>query len=110
MTPRGHMFAGWPTFSAAQRDEQTVGETRVLMPASGPLFEVTLALGGHRAEYKFWSQTLGTWPLTSLSSPGSEGRRCASTTGARGHAGAASGGHRQFVVPAACWPHRDDGS
>ena len=58
MTPQGHMFAGWITFSATQHDEETVAQTQVLMRASDPLFEIALTLGGHRAEDKFWSQTL----------------------------------------------------
>ena len=58
MTPEGHMFAGWITFSATQHDEETVAQTQVLMRASDPLFEIALTLGGHRAEDKFWSQTL----------------------------------------------------
>jgi hypothetical protein len=59
MTPQGHMFAGWITFSASQRDGETVVQTQVLMRASDPIFELALTLGGHRQEDRFWSQTLG---------------------------------------------------
>ncbi|WP_410792826.1 hypothetical protein [Kribbella sp. C-35] len=59
MTPQGHMFAGWITFSAARQDDETVVQTQVLMRASDPIFELALTMGGHRQEDRFWSQTLG---------------------------------------------------
>jgi hypothetical protein len=58
MTPQGHMFAGWITFSAAEQDGATVAQAQVLMRASDPIFELGLALGGHRQEDRFWAQTL----------------------------------------------------
>jgi hypothetical protein len=58
MTPQGHMFAGWITFSATERDEATVAQAQVLMRASDPIFELALTLGGHGQEDKFWAQTL----------------------------------------------------
>src|SRR4051794_33327503 len=58
MTPQGHMFAGWITFSAAEQDGETVAQAQVLMRASDPIFELGLALGGHRQEDRFWTQTL----------------------------------------------------
>src|SRR5579859_2185583 len=58
MTPQGHMFAGWITFSAEQADEQTRLQAHVLMRASDPLYEVGMTLGGHGKEDKFWAQTL----------------------------------------------------
>jgi hypothetical protein len=58
MTPQGHMFAGWITFSAIERDGQTVAQAQVLMRASDPIFEMGLVLGGHRQEDRFWDQTL----------------------------------------------------
>ena len=65
MTPQGHMFAGWITFSATERDDQTVAQAQVLMRASDPVFELGLTLGGHRQEDKFWNHTLSAWPPTS---------------------------------------------
>jgi hypothetical protein len=59
MTPQGHMFAGWITFSASRQDDATVVQTQVLMRASDPIFELALMMGGHHQEDKFWSQTLG---------------------------------------------------
>jgi hypothetical protein len=59
MTPQGHMFAGWITFSAARQGDETVVQSQVLMRASDPVFELALTMGGHRQEDRFWSQTLG---------------------------------------------------
>jgi hypothetical protein len=58
MTPQGHMFAGWITFSASEVGEQTVAQAQVLMRASDPIFEMGLTMGGHRQEDRFWQQTL----------------------------------------------------
>jgi len=58
MTPQGHMFAGWITFSAIERDGQTVAQAQVLMRASDPIFEAGLTMGGHKQEDKFWNHTL----------------------------------------------------
>ncbi len=58
MTPQGHMFAGWITFSATDEDDGVVAQVQVLMRASDPIFELGLVLGGHRQEDQFWQQTL----------------------------------------------------
>ena len=58
MTPEGHMFAAWITFSAFEATEGTVVQVQLLIRASDPIFEVAMALGGHRKEDKFWRQTL----------------------------------------------------
>jgi hypothetical protein len=58
MTPQGHMFAGWITFSAVERDGTTVAQAQVLMRASDPIYELGLTLGGHRQEDAFWQHTL----------------------------------------------------
>jgi hypothetical protein len=58
MTPQGHMFAGWITFSATERNGDTVAQAQVLMRASDPIFELGLTLGGHKQEDRFWEQTL----------------------------------------------------
>jgi hypothetical protein len=60
MTPQGHMFAGWITFSAIERDGETVAQAQVLMRASDPIYEVGLTLGGHSQEDRFWQHTLRT--------------------------------------------------
>ena len=58
MTPQGHMFAGWITNSAEERDGSTVLQSQVLMRANDPLYEMGLMLGGHRKEDRFWHDTL----------------------------------------------------
>jgi len=58
MTPQGHVFAGWITFSAAERDDSTVAQVQVLMRASDPLYELGMPIIGHRSEDRFWQQTL----------------------------------------------------
>jgi hypothetical protein len=58
MTPQGHMFAGWITFSASEVGSEVVAQAQVLMRASDPIFELGLTLGGHRQEDVFWQQTL----------------------------------------------------
>jgi hypothetical protein len=68
MTPQGHMFAGWITFSAeralgsdgqrAAEARPTVVQAQVLMRANDPLYELAMTLGGHRKEDKFWAQTM----------------------------------------------------
>ena len=59
MTPEGHMFAGWITFSAFED-----GDARRPDPGAdaraGPDRRDGPRLGGHRMENKFWEQTLAT--------------------------------------------------
>jgi hypothetical protein len=58
MTPQGHMFAGWITFSAEREGDDTIVQAQVLMRANDPLYEIAMILGGHRKEDKFWAATL----------------------------------------------------
>jgi hypothetical protein len=68
MTPQGHIFAGWITFSAerapgsdgdrAPEARPTVVQAQVLMRANDPLYELAMTLGGHRKEDQFWIQTM----------------------------------------------------
>jgi hypothetical protein len=58
MTPQGHMFAGWITFSAERAGDDTVVQAQVLMRASDPIYEIGMMLGGHRKEDRFWVATL----------------------------------------------------
>ncbi|HZD02584.1 MAG TPA: hypothetical protein VFA46_21075 [Actinomycetes bacterium] len=58
MTPEGHIFAAWITFSAARQDGRTVVQVQVLLRAGDPLYELALAAGGHRKEDRFWQRTL----------------------------------------------------
>jgi hypothetical protein len=59
MTPEGHVFAGWITFSARKDDNVTVAQTEVLMRANDPFYEAGLIMGGHSRENRFWEHTLG---------------------------------------------------
>ncbi|MDQ3646072.1 MAG: hypothetical protein M3345_03955 [Actinomycetota bacterium] len=60
MTPQGHMFAGWITFSAFEKNGATVAQAQVLMRANDPVYELGLTLGGHGQEDRFWAQTLAS--------------------------------------------------
>ncbi|HSD03608.1 MAG TPA: hypothetical protein VLB81_14615 [Gaiellales bacterium] len=58
MTPEGHMFAGWITFSAFDDGGVTAAQAHVLMRASDPLYEMGMTFGGHRQEDRHWVHTL----------------------------------------------------
>ncbi|MGH7642476.1 MAG: hypothetical protein ACRENX_05580 [Candidatus Dormibacteria bacterium] len=58
VTPEGHMFAGWISFSSEDIGAGTIARAEVLMRANDPLYEVGLTFGGQRKEDRFWSQTL----------------------------------------------------
>jgi hypothetical protein len=59
MTPQGHVFAGWITFSAFREGNgPTVAQAQVLMRAQDPITEIGLTLIGHRKEDAFWLATL----------------------------------------------------
>jgi len=60
MTPEGHMFAGWITFSAFVEDGGTFAQAQVLMRAGDPLYELGMSLGGHRQEDAHWVHTLSS--------------------------------------------------
>ena len=60
MTPEGHMFSGWITFSAYERDDSIVAQAPVLMRPNDPLYEIGFRLGGSKAEDRFWHQTLAS--------------------------------------------------
>ena len=59
MTPEGHPFSGWITFSA-YRDEDgtTVARAQLLIRANDPLYEIMMPLGLHRMEDRTWQRTL----------------------------------------------------
>ncbi|HYY82447.1 MAG TPA: hypothetical protein VFD04_25160 [Actinomycetes bacterium] len=59
MTPQGHIFAAWITFSAATGENGVVAaQTQVLLRANDPLYELGMPLVVHRREDRFWQQTL----------------------------------------------------
>jgi hypothetical protein len=59
MTPEGHQFAGWITFSAFPHPTAgTTAQAEVLMRSSDPIYEIGMAFGAHRIEDRFWVATL----------------------------------------------------
>ncbi len=58
MTPQGHIFAGWITFSSYKEDECTVAQAQVLIRANDPAYEIGFRLGGAAKEDRFWEATL----------------------------------------------------
>jgi hypothetical protein len=58
ITPEGHMFNSMITFSASTVDGHTVAQVQAMLRASDPLYEVAMAMGGHRKEDKHWKHTL----------------------------------------------------
>ncbi|HET7529513.1 MAG TPA: hypothetical protein VFJ98_00985 [Mycobacteriales bacterium] len=57
MTPQGHMFAGWITFSGHTENETTVMRIQIMLRTSDPLFELSWPVM-RRMEDRFWRQTL----------------------------------------------------
>jgi hypothetical protein len=56
--PEGHMFAGWVELSTRDCGAEVEASVTVEMRAGDPLYEVGLALGGHRREELFWAEML----------------------------------------------------
>jgi hypothetical protein len=58
MTPEGHPFAGWITFSSFDEDEQTFGQVQLLIRPSDPLWDVMFLFGFGKGEDMMWQHTL----------------------------------------------------
>jgi hypothetical protein len=58
MTPQGHSFAGWITFSSHKEDDYTVAQVQVLVRTNDPAYEIGFRLGASKAEDAFWQRTL----------------------------------------------------
>ena len=58
MSPEGHMYAGWNTFSAYAEDGATYAQVQVLVRCSDPAWEMVMRLFAFKAEDAFWRQTL----------------------------------------------------
>lgn len=58
MTPEGHPFAGWITFSAHESDDHTVAQVQALIRANDPMYEVGFMTFGNRQEDRMWEHTL----------------------------------------------------
>ncbi len=60
MTPEGHPFSGWITFSSyADEDGATVVQAQLLIRANDPIYELMMPLGLHKIEDRTWQRTLG---------------------------------------------------
>ena len=59
ISPQGHMFSGWITFSAYRDGGVTVAQVQALERASDPFDELGLMFGGGRMMNAFWRETLG---------------------------------------------------
>jgi hypothetical protein len=69
MTPEGHPFAGWITFSADDADGTTHAQAQALIRANDPLYEMGMMAGGSRQEDRMWQHTLAAL-AEHLGSPG----------------------------------------
>ena len=58
MSPQGHMFAGWITFSAYEEEACTIAQIRLLVRANDPVYELGSRLGASRSESRFWQYIL----------------------------------------------------
>jgi hypothetical protein len=58
MTPEGHGFAAWITFSAFEDEGATAAQVHVLGRANDPLSELGFMFGLLRVEDRFWTHTL----------------------------------------------------
>ena len=58
LTPQGHMYAGWITFSAEREQGRTVARVQTVLRSGDPLYELGMLLGAHGREDQFWKTTL----------------------------------------------------
>lgn len=58
MTPEGHMFSGWITFSAYLKGGVTVAQSQVLIRSDDPVWEFVNRLYGFRKEDQMWRHVL----------------------------------------------------
>ena len=58
MTPEGHPFAGWITFSAHTDHTDTIAQVQLIIRPSDPLWDVAFLLGAGRTEDRMWQHTL----------------------------------------------------
>jgi hypothetical protein len=59
MTPEGHPFSGFVTFSAYEEETTTVAQAQVLIRATDPLYELGFRVGlMHKGEDQIWHHTL----------------------------------------------------
>ena len=61
MTPQGHMFAGWITFSAEREGDMTTVQAQVLMRANDPLYEIAMTLSTCVDSKRQWRHSRNVW-------------------------------------------------
>src|SRR3712207_8797241 len=60
MTPEGHPFSGWITFSShADEAGTTVAQAQLLIRANDPIYAILMPLVLHRLEDATWQRALG---------------------------------------------------
>jgi len=59
MTPEGHPFAGFITFSSHREDDLTKAQVQLLIRASDPISELGFMIALSRVEDRIWTHTLG---------------------------------------------------
>jgi hypothetical protein len=57
MTPEGHPFSGWVTFSSYD-DEGTVGQVQLIIRPSDPVWDIAFVLGAGKGEDWMWQHTV----------------------------------------------------
>lgn len=61
MTPQGHVFAGWNTFSAYEEDDTTIIQIQVLIRPGDLFYEIGFRFfGASQQEDRFWEHTLAS--------------------------------------------------
>lgn len=59
MTPEGHPFAGFITFSSfVEEPVGTIAQVQLLLRANDPIYEIGMILWGSRSEDRMWQHTL----------------------------------------------------
>lgn len=60
MTPEGHPFSGWITFSADddEPDGVVAAQVQLQIRPSDPMFDIGMLFGGNRMEDRWWETTL----------------------------------------------------
>ncbi len=58
MTPEGHPFAGWITFSAVPTETGSLAQVQLLIRASDPIWDIGFLFGVGRGEDWMWRHTL----------------------------------------------------
>jgi hypothetical protein len=59
MTPAGHGYAGFITFSGVTEEDRTFAQVQALFRANDPIYEIGMPILMNRMEDRFWHQTLG---------------------------------------------------